>query len=300
MYILYSCFSFILLLLGATETARHTMAVVSSEPLRDVHASAAMLYLSSRLRTDATALVMTQFSDKEASAFRASAPPTTAIGRETLRVRLTSHATRLKEIHGALLYGGSDLALEGSLDRSPVQEALYFASGCLRANTSSCYPVSAIRLGTDPAAADSSMPAQRTHQFFRTTNSGLHTALRALEFEALMLANQTSSDLMANNTGFQFVRDVAANDVHDGLITSITYFVDESNEAIDSLILLATTTSICFMLAIITLYHWFFQPFLWRIQVESTRAAVMLSFLPTSIIISRMKLISKRMKHSSI
>lgn len=115
-----------------------------------------------------------------------------------------------------------------------------------------------------------------------------------------MLANQTSSDLAANTTGFQFVRDVAANDVHDGLLRSVALFVDESNEAIDSLILLATATSICYMVAIITLYHWFFQPYLWRIQVESTRAAVMLSFLPTSIIISRMKLISKRMKRGSI
>lgn len=146
MYILYACFSFIVILLGATETARHTVAVLSSDPLRDVHASAAMLYLASRMRTDASALVMTRLSDQEARAMRASASPKTAIGRGTLRQRLASHAQRLKEIHRALLYGGSDLQLKGSLQRSPQQEALYFGSGCLRDNTSSCYPVRSIPL----------------------------------------------------------------------------------------------------------------------------------------------------------
>lgn len=114
----------------------------------------------------------------------------------------------------------------------------------------------------------------------------------------MVLANETVADLSQANRGFQFVWQVAPNDVHDALLKSMDFFVVESGQAIESLILLATVTSIAYMLALIGVYHWFFQPFLWRIQIESTRAAIMLSFLPTSIILSRMKLISRRMRRA--
>lgn len=140
-YLLYAAFLFVVIVLGGMEVARNVMANISSRPLRDVHATASMLYLASRLRLDAASLVDTPYSDAQAAALRLAASPVTAMGRETLRRRLREDAERLKLVHSAVLYGGSPLALDGSVDRSPAQQSLYFGSGCLRLNTTSCFAV---------------------------------------------------------------------------------------------------------------------------------------------------------------
>lgn len=104
-------------------------------------AAAACLYLSARVRNVAQRVVYANSTDSEASALRAMPASTSAFGYQSSQRELKQQAQRLVTLHHAILYGGSSLDLVSALERSRDQESLWFGSGCMRFDQSTCLPV---------------------------------------------------------------------------------------------------------------------------------------------------------------
>lgn len=118
----------------------------------------------------------------------------------------------------------------------------------------------------------------------------------AVEKAATFLANDTASSLSVYNYRFQLIWELGRHDVRDGLCRALNLFMDEADTYLQRLILIASLTSTGYAVALVAAYYSFFRPFLRRIQTESTRAAIMLSFLPPKVIVTRLKHVSKKLR----
>lgn len=100
-------------LLGTTAFSRHTRALASAAPLRDVHASAKVFSLASRMRTLSSAFLIVNASDEEAQALYVAGQAPTALGHQSIRTELLSLNERTVRYHRAILYGDEELGLQG-------------------------------------------------------------------------------------------------------------------------------------------------------------------------------------------
>lgn len=110
---------------------------------------------------------------------------------------------------------------------------------------------------------------------------------------AFLLANDTADSLTPLNERFQLIWELGPADVKDGLASSLELFLDEAATALDELLLFVVFMTAGYFLVLLAAYYFFFVPFLTRVQSESTRAAIMLSFLPHKLYLSRLKQIAK-------